>query len=80
MQLKYLLFIWLLFLRNQNHKTRKYLITSLQCVGGWRERFQVFCFIFVVKNSYKKVNFIQHNFTKSLLRESISIDQFQWDI
>ena len=38
--------------------------------------FKFFLFIFVVKNSYNKVKFVQKNFTKLFLRESVSLDQF----
>ena len=61
----------------QNRKVRKYSTTSLQCKMMKRESSSSFCFIFGVKNSYNKVNFIQNNFTKLFLRESVSIDQFQ---
>lgn len=41
------------------------------------KEFQSFCFI-LVTNSYKQINCIQNNFMKLLLRESVSIDKFQW--
>lgn len=32
----------------QNHKIRKYSITSLQCIEGWRERFQVLFVLYLL--------------------------------